>query len=63
MRQLLGTFRKIGVGGVVFLDGGDVTPTWSELDRSATSTGRRGARACALLTIVGAVRVGLSATA
>jgi outer membrane translocation and assembly module TamA len=54
VRQLLGHIRNIGVGGVAFLDGGDVTETWSELDpKNLLWSAGVGLRA---LTIVGAIR-------
>ncbi len=56
-RRLLGHIKSIGVGGVVFLDAGDVTQTIAELDpfhlHYAAGLGLR------LLTIVGAVRFDL----
>ncbi len=55
LRQSLGSVRGIGVGGVTFLDAGDVTDTVHELDLGhlhyAAGFGLR------LLTVVGAVRV------
>ena len=57
VRQPLGHLRRMGVGGVVFVDGGDVTNTVGELDPMhlhwAAGLGLR------LLTIVGAVRADL----
>jgi outer membrane protein insertion porin family len=54
VRSQLGTIKKMGVGGVVFLDGGDVTMTPSQLNLGhlnwAAGAGLR------LFTIIGAVR-------
>nr|HEX4313775.1 BamA/TamA family outer membrane protein [Kofleriaceae bacterium] len=55
LREMVGKVKGMNVGGVVFLDGGDVTETASELDLGNLhwSTGL-GAR---LLTVIGAIRV------
>ena len=57
VRHRLGQIKTIGVGGVAFLDAGDVTQTVAELDpfhlHYAAGLGLR------LLTIVGAVRLDL----
>jgi outer membrane protein insertion porin family len=54
VRAQLGTIRKMGVGGVVFLDGGDVTTTPAALDFGnlnwAAGAGLR------VFTVIGAVR-------
>jgi outer membrane protein assembly factor BamA len=54
VRAQLGTIKKMGVGGVVFLDGGDVTETPSEIDMGnlhwAAGGGLR------LFTVLGAIR-------
>jgi outer membrane protein assembly factor BamA len=55
LRAHLATIRKLPIGGVVFLDGGDVTPTASQLDFAhlnwAAGTGVR------VVTPVGPVRL------